>query len=448
MSQVKEAAENLSFFDKSGSSPPSTERALSAHDSISSATPSESTGRRRGPVPKRRYQKGSFQVQHGKAYTLYYEDAQQPDGSLVSRRIRHTIGPVGEDGLSERAARREHDRIMQIVNEKRGSVAPAVKGKTFNDAVEAWRKAIAPTLSPATVRQIESYLRAHILPRFKDAAPHMLDVVALQLFATELLSKLSQKTVVNILGAIFSVLRYAEKSHISVSKVSFEDLRLGTVTRNAERPFFTKEQASQIIRAAKEPYKTLFTVAWLTGMRAGELLALKTSDLDFVNHTIRVDESSDDNTRKLRQPKTKSSVALLPMPRVLEKALQEYLKTAWMLNSAGLLFPNRKGTHPLWRDNVVKYGLKPILKALRLPTHNAGLHAFRHGLATELAQRAVPLPDLQKQMRHADVRTTLRVYSHSIPATQRAAMENVADSLSIGTNVPNGTQLVAQRFLN
>lgn len=399
-------------------------------------------------MAKRRFQKGSFIIQNGMAYSLYYEDVEQPDGLFASRRVRHVIGRVGPDGLSERAARREHDRIMQAVNERRGSVAPAVRGRTFNDCVEAWRKAIAPTLSPATVRQMESYLRTHILPRFKDAAPHTLDVPVLQLFTTELIPKLSQKTVVNILSVVFSVLRYAEKCRVPVSKVSFGDLKLGTVTRNTERPFFTREQAASIIRAASEPYKTLFTVAWLTGMRAGEILALKTSDLDFTNHTIRVDESSDDNTRKLRQPKTQNSVALLPMPSQLEAALRCYLSEIWRPNPAGLLFSNRKGTHPLWRDNVVKYGLKPILKALKIPSHNTGLHAFRHGLATELAQRAVPLPDLQKQMRHADVRTTLRIYSHSIPATQRAAMENVADSLSIGTNVPIGTQPVAQRFLN
>jgi integrase len=160
-----------------------------------------------------------------------------------------------------------------------------------------------------------------------------------------------------------------------------------------------------------------------------------------------VDESSDDNTRKLRQPKTRNSVALLPMPSPLEATLRNYLKTVWKPSPADLLLSNRKGTHPRWRDNVVKYGLKPVLRKLGIPERYAGLHAFRHGLATELAQRAVPLPDLQKQMRHADVRTTLRIYPHSIPGSQRAAMERLADSLSIGTK-PIGTQSAAQPFAN
>ena len=65
------------------------------------------------------------------------------------------------------------------------------------------------------------------------------------------------------------------------------------------------------------------------------------------------------------------------------------------------------------------------MKELGIPSQNTGLHAFRHGLATELAEAAVPLTVLQNQMRHADVKTTLRVYSHVIPQTQRDAMEQV-----------------------
>jgi integrase len=93
------------------------------------------------------------------------------------------------------------------------------------------------------------------------------------------------------------------------------------------------------------------------------------------------------------------------------------------------------------RNNVVRSGLKPILRQLGIPDENVGLHAFRHGLATELAE-SEPITVLQAQMRHADVRTTLKVYAHVIPQSQRESMERIA-SRSIGTNVPNGTGLVA-----
>jgi hypothetical protein len=121
------------------------------------------------------------------------------------------IGRVSADGMSERAARREHDQVMKEVNLRRGSVAPTVHGKTFLDAVAGWRKAIAPALSPATVRAMESHLKIHVPPKFKDSAPHDLDVATLQQFATDLIGrKLSQKSITNILQTIFAILKHAE----------------------------------------------------------------------------------------------------------------------------------------------------------------------------------------------------------------------------------------------
>ena len=73
----------------------------------------------------------------------------------------------------------------------------------------------------------------------------------------------------------------------------------------------------------------------------------------------------------------------------------------------------------------MKCGLKPVLRRLGIPSANTGLHAFRHGLATELVDSNAPLPVVQKQMRHADIATTLRIYAHAIPQSQRNAMEGV-----------------------
>lgn len=118
------------------------------------------------------------------------------------------------------------------------------------------------------------------------------------------------------------------------------------------------------------------------------------------------------------------------MPSALETVLRDYLRH-WKPNTAGILFATRDGSRPRSRANVVRIGLKPVLRKLGSPSSNTGLHAFRHGLATELAEQSVPLTVLQHQLRHADVKTTLRVYSHVIPQTQRDAMENVGGVQSL-----------------
>jgi integrase len=379
---------------------------------------SPSTGQTRGPVPRRRFQNGCFVTEaDGRMYSMYYVDIEGK-----SKRIKRFLGSI--ERTSKRAARREHARIMEDVNRKRESLAPVYRGQTFADAVNKWRKAIAPNLSPATVRQRESYLRVHILPKFGESAPREMGVDEIQQFATDLRKTLSAKSIVNVLSSVFAILDYAERCGMKVAKVGFTDLELGSSTQT-EVPFFTRGQATQIIEAAPEPFKTLFALAWSTGLRAGEILALTLDDLDFNHMTIRVNKSLDDSTREVRQPKTPKSIATLPMTTALEGKLRDYIQSHWRPNPAQILFPNRKGTRPRSRDNVVRVGLKPVLKKLGIPPQNTGLHAFRHGLATELAEASVPLTVLQNQLRHADVKTTLRVYSHVIPQTQRDAMEQV-----------------------
>lgn len=415
-------------------------------DKLESATPHD-TGKR-GAVPKRRFQKGCFWLKNGMAYTFYYEDQKQPDGSLVTRKVRHFIGRVPEQ-MSKRAAEEEHARIMQAVHRERGSVAPAVKGSAFKDAVESWRKDDAPDLSPSTLRQRESHLRQHILPRFANEAPHTLNVPRLKKFSRELReSGLSRKTVVQVLATIFGILVHAEKNGIAVSKVSLKELKLGR-EKKSSAPFFSREEALQIISAASEPYHTLFSVAFFTGCRAGEILGLQVRDLDFTRREISIQRTVDDNTREIREVlKTDESIAPLPMPSVLAATLQTYLKTFWRSNPDGFLFPNPNGKKPRRRDNVVRYGLKPLLRRLGIPTKDTGLHAFRHALATTLVESGVALPIVAKQMRHSDVTTTLKIYSQAIPETHRDVMEKLGQQSVCTDSISTECRLVQKNFVN
>jgi hypothetical protein len=156
-------------------------------------------------------------------------------------------------------------------------------------------------------------------------------------------------------------------------------------------------------------------------------VVLNLFQLGFGFHTIRVNKASDDLTREIRQPKTKGSVALLPMPSALEVVLRNYIQKNWKPSPSGLLFASSHDDgKPRTRKNVVGNGFKPILQKLGIPSENTGLHAFRHGLATELVENAVPITVLQSQLRHAGARTSLKIYAHLIPqSSQRDAMENI-----------------------
>lgn len=361
---------------------------------------------------------------------MYTVDAVGPDGLSTSKQVKQRPGKYA----SERAARKEHARIMENVNDMRGCVKSFPSSITFADVVGRWRTAVSPSHSPATTRSRESYLRTHIMPRFGKSELQEMGVPQFQQFATDLGKSVSAKTTVNVLGTMFAVLRYAELSGTKVPKVGFADLHVGSIRVPSQVPFFSRSQAVQIIAVAKEPFRTVFALAWFTGMRAGEILALTVDDLDFDRGEVRISKSADDSTCEIRKPKTRFSEANLPMPSELEAILRNYLQH-WKPNEHRRLFANRSGSRPRSRENVVRCGLKPVLHSLGMSTRNVGLHAFRHGLATELADASVPLTVLQRQLRHADPRTTLKVYAHAIPESQRKAMECVGSRQSLPDSV-------------
>ncbi len=377
---------------------------------------------RRGPVPKRRYQEGTLRKENGHYYSFFYRDREMPDGSIKSSFTRFDLGRVGD--ISELSARREHDRLRNQINRERGSVPPAPRGETFKDVAVAYMKNIAPHLSISTARQRTSHLRAHLFPRFGDSSLMGVDNRTLQCFTTELLGRLSRKSILNVLGTLFAVLGYAKQCGIRVTDVSLGSIRLGGERETKEAVYFKLNNAHRVIQEAREPYRTIFALAWATGFRAGELLGLRVADLDFDRKLIQPRSQADDRTRELRVLKTKKSSSAIPMTDETIGMLRDYLKNHWKDNPQGLLFPNRRD-RPCKRANVVKFGLWPILKRLGLPTHRFGLHAFRHGLGTALADARVSPKVVQSILRHTDIKTTLRFYVHVDADVQREALAEV-----------------------
>lgn len=148
------------------------------------------------------------------------------------------------------------------------------------------------------------------------------------------------------------------------------------------------------------------------------------ADIDFDRLLICPRRQADDRTRELRDLKTKKPRTPVPITPETAAILRAYLKDHWKENPQGLLFPNRRGV-PRKRVNVVKFRLWPILRKLGLPTHKAGLHAFRHGLGTALSNAGVSPAVVQRTLRHSDIKTTLRFYVHADDQTQREALARI-----------------------
>jgi integrase len=157
-------------------------------------------------------------------------------------------------------------------------------------------------------------------------------------------------------------------------------------------------------------------IAVLTGLRRGELFALRWGAIDFERKLISVRESVYEG--QFNVPKTRSSVRKIAMAEGLEAILfrlREKNATA-----SDLVFVSQKGT-ALRPENILKRIIHPICERLGLP--KVGWHDLRHTSATLLHEHE-PLRVAQAILGHSDLQTTLG-YTHVLPGWQREAMSRL-----------------------
>jgi integrase len=142
----------------------------------------------------------------------------------------------------------------------------------------------------------------------------------------------------------------------------------------------------KIIANALEPLSTIVAVTAVLGLRIGETLALRTSDVDFAKHVIRVRQTVDAATRTVSGVKSKASSADLPMSTELQVRLKTHVLRDDPKNE--LLFVNGRG-RPFSANKLREKQLHPLLVRLGIPS--GGFHSLRHGAASSLlADGATP----------------------------------------------------------
>jgi len=374
-----------------------------------------------GSMARRRYQKGRVFIRGVRKRVWvgrWREDEVQADGSIRRIEKSQVLGPESEL-KTKKLAQRRLDSILARIN------APEYRpGRVANlqEFAQRWQTEVLTHRKPSTVRSATSHIRFHILPYFGKKRLDEIGRETQQAFVTRLAATVSRKTLINVLGTLSAMLRTAKSWGYICESVKFGDLTLPAEQVKPVAAFFNGEQARQIIGASCQPYSTMFSIAAMTGLRAGELLGLLVEDLDFERHLIHIRQSVWHG--KFQSVKSKASRAPVVMPEALAVLLRQYLAT-WKPNPAGMLFVNGAG-RPFNANKVVQRGLWPVLDDLKIK--RCGLHAFRHTHSSLLLVGAPPTV-AQAQLRHSDPRITLEVYGHVIGDSQRNAVEKVAQIL-------------------
>jgi integrase len=292
------------------------------------------------------------------------------------------------------------------------------------------------TQKRSSARAVRSHLKCYILPELGNVRLDQLGVENQQTFITHMPGRatkktVSRKTVVNVLGTLSTILTTARNWGYHCEQINLNKLRLPARGMKYEAPSFTPDQLQRILAIAEEPWRTMFCILTLDGLRAGEVLGLKWDDIDFDRSLLHIRRTA--WYGKIQTAKSEASETVLPIPSSLLTMLKNYQLT-WKPNVAGFLFVTRNGRPPS-SNKVVEYHLWTILDALGIP--RCGLHAFRHAHTSLLLDSGATPKVVQRQLRHSDARTTLEIYGHVVGDAHREAVEKVASRLDAIGRQPN-----------
>lgn len=290
-------------------------------------------------------------------------------------------------------------------------VARAPAGPTLEDFAEEYLRRIGVTLKPSSVHGQARVLSNHLLPRWAGMPLDAITTREVSLLQAELLAKgRSKKTVNNICTVLRSLLRVALDDELVAKLPKIPHLRAGQPKMRALEP----DEADRLIAAASDAFRCAILLAVRTGLRAGELQALRWEAVDLDARVLEVRSAM---WRGIEGATKTHRVRRVPLCCAAVEALRAHPRHGI---SPFVFWVGDRGD-PM-RHNTMRWPLWMACDAARLP--RMGWHVLRHTFATTLVARGVPLRVVQELLGHSTIAMTER-YAHALPASLADAIRKL-----------------------
>lgn len=294
--------------------------------------------------------------------------------------------------------------------------------------LEKWLNMVKPSIRPSTWQVYEILLRVHVVPALGNLPLQALRPLHVQeLLQKKLAEGLSPRSVKHVHATLRAALNGAVKLGLVVRNVT--EATTPPRQERREMAVLTPEEARSLLEAAREDrLEALWVLAISTGMRQGELLALRWQDVDFKAGAVTVNQAVEWVKGKpiIAEPKTRTSRRTVPLASVALEALkrhrarqaEERLAAGPEWKDQGLVFTTRTG-RIIDKNNLAKRAFPRLLaKAGVKPIR---FHDLRHSAATFLLAQGLPVKTVQQVLGHATATMTLDRYGHVLPNAERAA---------------------------
>lgn len=252
------------------------------------------------------------------------------------------------------------------------------------------REHVAPGLKPKTIEWYRYLIEHYVLPAIGDMVLDSLTADHLIMLQNRLRTRLADRTVNRIMALVQRAIKKAVKSRKLLYNPA-DAIDLPRVPKKAQGAFTDAQERAFRAAVAGHRLDLLYDLAFLQGLRRGELLGLLISEYDAVAGTIKVSgqvQTIRGETKRHSSPKTENGVRELPITPRQQQLLEAHLAglhderarlgVAW--HEHGLLFPSEAGT-PIIPRNLARHYYTALARAgvPRMP-----FHWLRHTAATRL----------------------------------------------------------------
>ena len=373
----------------------------------------------------------------------------------IRRRSKHSWEiciDIGRDAQGKRQRKFENvkgkkadadRRLRELIALRDGGIPLTTEKATVAEFFEVWFTARERNIRPRTLHGYRGYVRRYVLPSLGAMRLSQLQPAHLDTLYSEMERKgLSGTTVLQMHRILSEGLKHA--------------MRWGLVTRNVAQAVTTPKKARPEIRyllasqlnhllssLKNEWFGPAVHLAAYTGMRRGELVGLRWSDIDLDRGTISVRRSmvriggqgfveTEPKTAKGRRLISITDAAILMLKKLRANEAERRLTAgpAWQEND--LVFTSALGA-PVDPDTL-SHAFSDAIKDLGLP--KVRLHDLRHSHATLMLSAGVHPKIVQERLGHANIAITLDTYSHIIPGLQETAAKTFDGLMAAARRAP------------
>jgi integrase len=183
----------------------------------------------------------------------------------------------------------------------------------------------------------------------------------------------------------------------------------------------TSDEFRKLLGELGQPYRTIVLVGGCLGLRISEILGLRWGDIDWGNRTLWVQRSV--VAGKVYETKTEASLKPLPIDPELAMALLTFRREAVYVRPEDYVFAGDSGK-PRWQGVMLQDHIRPA--AERAGIDKIGWHTFRHTFSSILHDAGAAIAVQKELLRHADISTTMNMYTQAINPAKRKAVHQVA----------------------